>query len=181
MKKHILVFSTLIIFTTFFTACEQDPITNPANDITQINADYETTKLSQEEVEQFLELLENETTEDGIESRCNFPVAINLMGPYSAGVFPIPCISRYRFILSTPSHNTPQDYYITIQQNRTGTYPIFDVIPFYNVTYADFMSQYYYRDTGNSSINECEITARIYVKNRTCNTFKKILDVPLAL
>ncbi len=181
MKKYILVFSALIILATFFTACEQDPITNPADDITQLNADAEMTKLSASEVEEFMELLETETTEDDIESRCTFPVAPYIFGPYSPQVTAGWCVSRYRFMLAAANHNVPQDFYITIEQKRAGTYPIFDVFAFNNTTYANRMSPYYRKDGGANYINECEITARVYVRNRACGSLTKILDVPLAL
>jgi len=167
MKKQILIFSALIIM-AFFTACEQDPIINPAEDITQINADSEMTKLSPAEVEEFMELLESETTEDDIESRCTLPVAPYIFGPYSPEVTIGWCISRYRFMLAAANHNVPQDFFITIEQKRAGTHSIFDVYAFYNTTFANY-------------INECEITARVYVRNRACGSFTKILDVPLQL
>lgn len=178
MKKQILIFSAFIMV-AFFTACEQDAVIEPVDDITQLDINSQTTKLSPDEVEQFITLLEDETTEEDIESRCDFPVALYVMGPYSPEVTIGWCIARYRLIAA--SNYGPQDYYITIEQKRAGTYPIFDVYPFYNKTVVNWMSPYYYKDGGANYINECEITARIYVRNRTCGNLRKVLDVPLEL
>ena len=166
---------------SLFTACEQEPVINPADDITQLNLDSEMTKLSPAEAEEFMGLLESGTTEDDIESRCTFPVAPYIFGPYSPEVTTGWCISRYRFFLAAANHNVPQDFFITIEQKRNGTHSIFDVFAFYNTTYANRLSPYYYKDGGANYINECEITAKVYVRNRACGNLTKILDVPLAL
>jgi len=178
MKKQILVFSALIIMAAFFTACEQDAIINPADDITQFDIESEATKLSPEEVEEFMKLLEDETTEEGIESRCNFPVSLHVMGPYYPELSLSWCVAKYRFIVAT---NDPQDYHITIEQKRDGTYPIFDVFQFLDKTCINWLSPSYFKDSFHSN-NECEITVRIYVRNRRgCGNFRKVLDVPLQL
>jgi len=68
MKKQILVFSALIIMAAFFTACEQDAVVEPVDDIVQLGTP---TSPPQEALNELQTLIDNDFVTAELEDRCN--------------------------------------------------------------------------------------------------------------
>lgn len=184
MKKQILVWSALII-AALFTACEQNAVIEPLNDTSQINSYLETPVPLEEIPAEFKAFLESEEEGNNLESRCDsYPhSSASVHGPIEAEVTANNfCSSKFRFGASTNyTYGGRADYYVIIEQGRTNGGSYFDLYPHTNKFYLHWESPYYIVPTFGNDDRTCQVRTRVYVRDKNCDTFKKLLDRQFSL
>jgi len=173
MKKQILVFSALIIMAAFFTACEQEAIINPVDDIVQLETSE---KPPQEALDQLQVLIDNDFSEIELKSSCE-----DSTFPYSLGFItdknPSPaCNAKFDLFGTTVEvfggFQPPKGwfYFHTDELKLNGRYINIDSGMKYGSTVEWKNKQY----TSHPIFSGCKYRAYVYLWDPGCGVWERL-------
>jgi len=160
MKKQILIFTALLV-AVFFTACEQDALVEPVEDITQVE---QSVNPPQEAMDALEILIDSDFAEPEIEERCNDDHygIIAEGGELSAGTLCGVKLSFYGG--STSGAPATWFYYHVDEENTNGQYKLID----WDWKYG-YLALWGYKDFSNVAINSsCKWRAYLYAWDASC-------------
>lgn len=174
MKKHILVFTALLM-ALFFTACEQDAPITPTEDTVQIQ-NIELSELPVEAAQGLQAILDGNLPEFGAEERCNtYSSATGSV--QEGGDFVWASKFCTLGVEIEGQTNTGQGTYFyagVYQKHINGSY--YNIMPYGNLTYgsgAGWVRPFSLDINVPSDYNwECDYLVYIFIWDGPCNTWK---------
>jgi len=177
MKKQILVFAVLLV-AVFFTACEQDALVNPVEDITETQ-NIELTDLPAEAAEALQDIIDGNYVESEVEERCNtYPSATGSIQRNNSFVWAATKFCTLGVDISGRT-NTGQGayfYFHVDQKYQNGNY--YNIVHHSNLSYGSGAgwTRAFSRDLNvPSDLNwRCNYRAYVYIWDAPCGKWTRL-------
>jgi len=168
MKKQIFVFAALLL-AVFFTACQQDALIEPIEDITQVE---QAVNPPQEALDALEVLIDSDFAEPELEERCNNYNYGGSVRDNNLVLAAVLCGVRLSFYGGSTS-NAPSStlfYYHVDEKNTSGQYKRIDS-GMKNGAWVTWNYKTYSNEFYNSG---CKWRAYVYAWNASCGTWKRL-------
>jgi len=168
MKKQILLFAALLV-AVFFTACQQDTLIEPIEDITQVE---QAVNPPQEALDALEVLINSDFAEPEIEERCNNHHYGGIVRDYNLVLAGTLCGVRLAFYGGSTNSAPPSTlfYYHIDEKNTSGQYKRIDS-GWKNGAWASWNYKTYSSVATNSG---CKWRAYVYAWDAPCGTWKRL-------